>query len=111
MRGGSWSNQAGVNDPACHGESTALVPVTPESLHRVLLDLEGESTSTPRASAAAGLWRPAEPAHGWKVMAWTSLAWLLVLGLPVSGFRAALERQDRQIELLLQRTAPPSLAP
>jgi hypothetical protein len=111
MRGGSWPNQAGVNDPACHGESTALVPVTPESLHRVLLDLEGESTSTPRASAAAGLWRPAEPAHGWKVMAWTSLAWLLVLGLPVSGFRAALERQDRQIELLLQRTAPPTLAP
>jgi hypothetical protein len=32
------------------------------------------------------------------------------LAQPVTGFLVALERQDRQIELLLQRTAPPSLA-
>ena len=37
-------------------------------------------------------------------MAWTSLAWMAVLGITVGGFLSALDRQDRKLELLLQRT-------
>jgi hypothetical protein len=48
----------------------------------------------------------------WKLVAWTSLAWLVVLTVTVAGFLAVLERQDRKLELLLQRTAPSeSLSP
>ena len=39
-------------------------------------------------------------------MAWTSLAWMTVLGVTVAGFLGALERQDRKLELLLERTTP-----
>ena len=39
-------------------------------------------------------------------MAWTSLAWMTVLGVTAAGFLGALERQDRKLELLLERTAP-----
>jgi hypothetical protein len=39
-------------------------------------------------------------------VAWTSLAWIAVLGITVAGFLRALERQDRKLELLLQRTTP-----
>jgi hypothetical protein len=38
------------------------------------------------------------------LVAWTSLAWMAVLGITVAGFLAALERQDRKLDLLLQRT-------
>jgi hypothetical protein len=43
------------------------------------------------------------------VVAWTSLAWLAVLGVTVAGFLSVLERQDRKLELLLERTAPAAL--
>ena len=43
-------------------------------------------------------------------MAWTSMAWMVVLCITVAGFLGALERQDRKLELLLQRTAPQALA-
>jgi hypothetical protein len=38
----------------------------------------------------------------------TKLAWLTVLGVTVAGFHTSLERQDRKLELLLERTAPSS---
>jgi hypothetical protein len=40
------------------------------------------------------------------LVAFTSLAWRLVLGITVAGFLAVLERQDRKHEVLPQRTAP-----
>jgi hypothetical protein len=39
----------------------------------------------------------------WKLVAWTSLAWMVVLGATVAGFLGALERQDRKLDLLLER--------
>jgi hypothetical protein len=78
----------------------------------LLLDLEVEQ---PRSGSVS---RPAKPLsplaraiNPWKVMAWTSLAWLTVLSITVAGFLAVLERQGRQLELLLERTSPASPAP
>ncbi len=45
----------------------------------------------------------------WTVVAWTSLAWMAVLGLTVAGFLGALERQDRKLDLLLERSGATSL--
>jgi hypothetical protein len=45
------------------------------------------------------------------LVAWTSLVWLSILGLTVTGFLLALERQDQKLELLLERTAPAAPAP
>jgi hypothetical protein len=91
--------------------SSALVPVTPEALLRLVLDLEAQESTPP---GAPGRWsRGASPAaaplagpNPWKLVARTSLAWLVVLSVTVAGFLTALERQDRKLELLLQRTAP-----
>jgi len=90
---------------------SALVPFTPEVLLRLVLDLEAQEPTPP---GAPGRWsRGASPAaaplagpNPWKLVAWTSLAWLVVLSVTAMGFLAALERQDRKLELLLQRTAP-----
>jgi hypothetical protein len=96
---------------------SALVPVTPEALLRLMLDLEAQEPMPP---GAPGRWsRGGSPAatslagpNPWELVAWTSLAWLVVLSFTVAGFLAVLERQDRKLELLLQRTAPSeSLSP
>ncbi|MEX1324534.1 MAG: hypothetical protein AB1Z21_10160 [Synechococcaceae cyanobacterium] len=92
-------------------ESSALVPVTPEALLQVLLDLEAEQPRAGRRPGTTRPWQPGMVANPWQVVAWTSLAWLAVLGITAAGFMAALERQDRQLELLLERTAPTFQAP
>ena len=86
--------------------SSALVAATPEALLRLVLDL-GTDLPIPTHSPAA---KPANDQHKglWRIIAWTSLAWLTVLGVTVAGFLTALERQDRKLELLLERTAPSS---
>ena len=87
---------------------SALVPATPEALLRLVLDLEPEAQVAPRRSP----WRRAatpEPGisptgpNPWKLVAWTSMAWMTVLGITVAGFLGALERQDRKLDLLLER--------
>ena len=88
---------------------SALVPATPEALLRLMLDLEptSESARQPRnwgRSHSPGSGSVASNSHAWKLVAWTSLAWMTVLGITVGGFLSALERQDRKLELLLQRT-------
>lgn len=87
--------------------SSALVPVTPEALLRLVLDLEDpqaqQQTNWHPTPAAI----PSGPAaNPWKLVAWTSAAWLVLLSLTVMGFLTVLERQDRKLELLLQRTGP-----
>jgi len=103
--------QAGGAELSPPQESSSLVPVTPEALLRVLLDLEAEQPGTGRGSRPTGPWRPGRASNPWRVAAWTSLGWLTVLGITVAGFLAVLERQDRQLELLLERTAPTTQAP
>jgi hypothetical protein len=86
--------------------SSALVAATPEALLRLVLDL-GTDLPSPTQSPAA---KPANDQHKglWRIIGWTSLAWLTVLGVTVAGFLTALERQDGKLELLLERTAPSS---
>ena len=98
--------QAGAAEPG-----SALVPVTPEALLRLMLDLEPQDQSAgasqrwrvPGSTGPSAHWAGPNP---WKLVAWTSMAWMVVLGITVAGFNGALERQDRKLELLLQRTAP-----
>lgn len=114
--------------------SSALVPATPEALLRLVLDLNltegasgtGEDQVTTARPARSGRRRGTSPSappalheliHArldarkrqqliWRIAAGTSLAWLAVLGVTVAGFLSVLERQDRKLELLLERTAP-----
>ena len=88
---------------------SALVPATPEALLRLMLDLEptSESARQPRnwgRSHSPGSGSVASNSHAWKLVVGTSLAWMTVLGITVGGFLSALDRQDRKLELLLQRT-------
>ena len=85
---------------------SALVPVTPEALLRLVLDLEAERPVGSGSAKPAAAWRTVQAANPWRVAAWTSLAWLAVLGITVVSFLSVLERQDRKLELLLERTAP-----
>ena len=98
-----WSSEAETD--------SALVPATPEALLRLMLDLEPQAqpvVGTPRwsstsSSPTATSWVGPNP---WRLVAWTSLGWMVVLGVTVAGFLGALERQDRKLEMLLQGTAP-----
>ena len=86
--------------------SSALVEASPEALLRLVLDLGADQPSLTQSPAA----KPASNHHKgpWRIIALTSLAWLTVLGVTVAGFLTALERQDRKLELLLERTSPQS---
>jgi len=73
-----------------------------------VLDLEPEAQASPRrgpwhrrTAVEAGNSQPGP--NPWKLVAWTSLAWMAVLGVTVVGFLGALERQDRKLDLLLER--------
>ncbi len=88
------------------GSSTALVPATPEALLRLVLDLgvdQPSHQSVPDRSPTGD-----RGTCSWQIAAWTSLIWFGILGITVAGFLSVLERQDRKLELLLQRTAPAS---
>jgi len=77
------------------------VPATPEALLKLLLELESPATATAEQSSRA--------ARGaWKLVALTSLGWLVLSGITVTGFVGALERQDRQMERLLDRMEQPT---
>jgi hypothetical protein len=87
----------------------ALVPATPEALLRLVLNLESEAQAAPRrgpwpqaATSESGI-SPTSP-NPWKLVAWTSLAWMAVLSITVAGFLGALERQERKLDLLLERS-------
>ena len=87
---------------------SALVPATPEALLRLVLDLDPEAPANARrrpwrnaTGAEAGTSQPGP--NPWKLVAWTSLAWMAVLSITVAGFLGALERQDRKLDLLLER--------
>jgi len=75
---------------------TALVPATPEALLKLLLELDppAKATAKFRSRASSG---------AWKLVALTSVGWLVVLGVTVVGFVGALERQDQKLELLLKQ--------
>jgi hypothetical protein len=90
---------------------SALVPATPEALLRLVLAMEPETQAATRRRT----WRraaPPEPGisptgpNPWKLVTWTSLAWMAVLVVTVVGFLGALERQDRKLDLLLERAYP-----
>lgn len=88
--------------------SSAIVPVTPEAVLRLVLNLDAGAT----AAAATVLQADVPPAAVGgsgvlKAVLWTSLAWLAALALTAAGFLGVLSEQDRKLELLLERLPPP----
>jgi len=88
--------------------SSAIVPVTPEAVLRLVLNLE--TTDTASAQAHQAVVSPAVVAGpGFlKAVLWTSMAWLVVLALTAAGFLGVLHEQDRKLELLLERLPAPA---
>lgn len=92
------------------------MPATPEAVLQLMLDMKPHQqvmTSrslrpepAPEGMPPTASTMPAVGPNRWQVVGCTSLVWLVVLGITVAGFLAVLERQDRKLELLLQRTAP-----
>ena len=88
---------------------SALVPANPEALLRLILDLyadanvsELDSGAIPAPLRAAGN----TLAKQWKLLIYSSIAWFSILLITISAFVVALEKQDRKLELLLERTTP-----
>jgi hypothetical protein len=85
--------------------SPVLVPATSEAVLQLILDMKPHQqvmTSrslrpepAPEGMPSTASTTPAVGPNPWQVVGCTSLVWLVVL-----------ERQDRKLELLLQRTAP-----
>jgi hypothetical protein len=89
--------------------SSAIVPVTPEAVLRLVLNLEVEDTA-PDLTVLEGHVPPSAVGGSGvlKAVLWTSLAWLAVLALTAAGFLGVLREQDRKLELLLERLPPPA---
>ena len=81
---------------------TALVPFEPEKILALVLNANGSDfSSLPVAAAPQGNRR-----RHIQIVTVTSLIWLIILMVVVTGFHNAFERQDRKLEVLLERTAP-----
>ena len=81
---------------------TALVPFEPEKVLALVLNANGSDLSSlPVAAGPQGKRR-----RDIQIVAVTSLIWLIILMVVVTGFHNAFERQDRKLEVLLERTAP-----
>ena len=83
---------------------SALVPASPEALLRLVLDLHTDAAnliagSIPRTLRTARNQFDAQ--RKWVIYA--SIAWFSLLVIIVSGFLVALDRQDKRMELLLER--------
>ncbi|MCP9795244.1 hypothetical protein [Synechococcus lacustris] len=88
---------------------SALVPANPETLLRLILDLHADANVSELDSGAipAPLRAAGNPlANQWKLLIYSSIAWLSILLITISAFVVALEKQDRKLELLLERTTP-----
>jgi hypothetical protein len=87
----------------------AQVPATADSLLRLLLELDaGQPGGSRRKREPASRlfpWRGNAAANPWKLVALTSGVWLVVLALCVAGLLGMVERRDRTLELLLERSA------
>jgi hypothetical protein len=96
---------------------SALVPATPEALLRLMVELAPQGNRTSSAQSWSASTPPAGPlgrgaVQPWKLVLWTSMAWLVILGATVTGFLGALKRQDRKLDLLIERSGPsPPQAP
>jgi hypothetical protein len=89
--------------------SSAIVPVTPEAVLRLVLNLDIEDTAPAATVLQAGAPPAVMSSSGvLKAVLWTSLAWLAVLALSAAGFLGVLREQDRKLELLLERLPPPA---
>jgi hypothetical protein len=94
---------------------SALVPVTADRVLELVLSGEHHSPTTPGHTPRAGAQRRARPSwplpatagsDPWRLVLITSAIWLALLAAVVSGFVVMLERQNRTLQLLLERTEP-----
>jgi hypothetical protein len=94
---------------------TALVPVTADRVLELVLSGEQHSTTNPGHRPRARAQRRAMPSwplpatagsDPWRLVLITSAIWLALLAAVVSGFVVLLERQNRTLQLLLERTEP-----
>jgi hypothetical protein len=92
---------------------SALVPVTADRVLELVLSGEQHSPTTPGHTPRAGTQRRAMPSwpvpaaagsDPWRLVLITSAIWLGLLAAVVSGFVVMLERQNRTLQLLLERT-------
>ena len=86
---------------------SALVPASPEALLRLVLDLQTGATDLNSGAMPAPLRAAGNPlASQWKLLIYSSIAWFSILLITITVFVVALEKQDRKLELLLERTTP-----
>jgi hypothetical protein len=94
---------------------SALVPVTADRVLELVLSGQQHSSTNPGHKTRAGTQRRAMPSwpvpamagsDPWRLVLITSAIWLALLAAVVSGFVVLLERQNRTLQLLLERTEP-----
>ena len=86
---------------------SALVPASPEALLKLVLDLQTGATDLNSGAMPAPLRANGNPlASQWKLLIYSSIAWFSILLITITAFVIALEKQDRKLELLLERTTP-----
>jgi hypothetical protein len=86
---------------------SALVPASPDALLRLVLDLQTGATDLNSGAIPAPLRGAGNPlASQWKLLIYSSIAWFSILLITITAFVVALEKQDRKLELLLERTTP-----
>ena len=94
-------------DAKAPNNQSALVPASPEALLRLVLDLHADAADLNSGGIPMPLRSAGNPlASQWKLLIYSSIAWLTILLITITAFVIALEKQDHKLELLLERTTP-----
>ena len=92
-------NAATVDD-----ECSSLVPASPDALLRLVLDLQAESIDVPAGSNPFPISTVSQSlVQQWRWVIYTSVMWFVLLLMIVGGFLVLLDRQDKKLDLLLDR--------
>jgi len=90
---------------------SALVPASPEALLRLVLDLHTDAVDLIAESIPITLRTARKQFNAQqKWVIYASIAWFSLLVIIVSGFLVALDRQDKKMELLLERIQRSSIS-
>ena len=93
------------NAKSVDDESSALVPASPDALLRLVLDLQSNSINQKHKSIPLPIKTARHQQNNQlKIIAYTSMVWFCLLLITIASFNGIIAKQDRMLEILLERT-------
>lgn len=94
-----------VKEATASENQSALVPASPDALLRLVLDLQSNSVNQKHKSIPTPIKTTRyQQNNQLKIITYTSVVWFCLLLITIASFNGIIAKQDRMLEILLERT-------